>query len=87
MAGKSIFYFGLVFFALDLVSSSLEPVKESTFVLEWLQRSSTPLIGAAIGAVLTALVQSSSVVAGISILLVQQGSIDVEAAVAILIGA
>jgi Na+/phosphate symporter len=40
-----------------------------------------------IGALLTALVQSSSVVTGLSILLVQQGAIDINGAIAIIIGA
>jgi phosphate:Na+ symporter len=87
VAGKSVFYFGLIFFALDLISNSLEPIKQDPQLVEWLAATSTPLIGATVGALLTALVQSSSVVTGLSILLVQQGAIDVPAAVAIIIGA
>ncbi len=87
VAGRSVFYFGFIFFALDLVGDALEPVKDSPRLLEWLALAESPLAGAAIGAVLTALVQSSSVVAGLVILLVQQGALEPEAAVAIIIGA
>ena len=87
VAGKSVFYFGLIFFALDLISESLDPIKKDPLLMEWLAATSSPLIGAVIGAILTALVQSSSVVTGLSILLVQQGAIDVTGAIAIIIGA
>lgn len=87
VAGRSVFYFGFIFFALDLVADSLAPVKDSPRLLEWLALAASPLLGALIGAVLTALVQSSSVVAGLAILLVQQGALSIEAAVAIIIGA
>ena len=87
VAGKSVFYFGFIFFALDLISHSLGPVKESPWVLDFLAHTSSPLFGAASGALLTAVVQSSSVVTGLAILLVQQGSLDVPGAVAIVIGA
>ena len=87
VAGKSVFYFGFIFFALDLISNSLDPVKSDPQLLDWLASTSTPLIGAIVGAVLTAMVQSSSVVTGLAILLVQQGAIDVTGAVCIIIGA
>ena len=85
--GKAVFYFGFIFFALDLVNSSLDPLKDSERLPEFLAYATNPLIGAALGALLTALVQSSSVVTGLSILLVQQGTIEIQAAVAIIMGA
>lgn len=87
VVGKAVFYFGFIFFALDLVNSSLDPLKESERLPEYLAYATSPLIGALLGAVLTALLQSSSVVTGLSILLVQQGTIEIQAAVAIIIGA
>ncbi len=87
VVGKSLFYFGFIFFALDLVAGSLAPVQQDERVVELLKYASTPLIGALIGGILTALLQSSSVVSGLSILLVQQGVIDIQGAVAIIIGA
>ena len=87
VAGKSVFYFGLIFFALDLISDSLEPISDSEQMLAWLALAATPVLGALIGAALTALVQSSSVVTGLAILLVQQGVLPIEGAIAIIIGA
>ena len=87
VAGKSVFYFGFIFFALDLVSGTLDPVYSDPRLGELLARTSNPIIGALAGAVLTALVQSSSVITGVAILLVQQGAIDIQAAVAIIVGA
>ena len=87
VAGKSVFYFGFIFFALDLIGSSLEPIKQDERLLGLLAGTSVPAVGALTGAVLTALVQSSSVTTGLAILLVQQGAIDVQGAVAIIIGA
>ena len=85
--GKAVFYFGFIFFALDLVNSCLEPVKDSERLPELLSYATNPVIGATLGAILTALVQSSSVVTGLSILLVQQGTVEIQAAVAIIMGA
>ena len=85
--GKAVFYFGFIFFALDLVSNSLDPLKDSERLPAMLAHATNPIIGALIGAVLTAVVQSSSVVTGLSILLVQQGTIETQAAVSIIVGA
>ena len=86
VAGKAVFYFGFIFFALDLISTSLDPLKESEVLPGILVYATAPIIGAIIGAGLTALLQSSSVVTGLAILLVIQGTIDIQAAVAIIIG-
>lgn len=87
VAGKSVFYFGFIFFSLDLLNNGLKPISEDPAFVDYLARASAPLIGVLAGALLTALVQSSSVVTGLAIILVQQGSLDIEAAVAIIVGA
>ncbi len=84
--GKAIFYFGVVFFALDLISHSLKPLQESEQMMHWLAMATTPWLGVLIGMLFTALVQSSSVTTGLAILLVQQGVLPPEAAIAIVIG-
>lgn len=86
VAGKSIFYFGLIFFALDLISLALVPVKNDPRLLMLLAAVDTPLAGVLVGLLVTALVQSSSVVTGL-VLLVAQGSMDVHTAIAIIVGA
>lgn len=85
--GRAIFYFGFIFFALDLIGTSLQPLRQSPAVLEWLAFSQEPWIGVLMGIGVTMILQSSSVVGGLAIVLVQQGVLDPVGAVAIVIGA
>jgi len=86
LAGKSIFYLGLILFSLDLISDTLEPLKNNELLISWLAYTKNPIIGALLGMILTALVQSSSVVVGLVIILSHQGIIGLDAGIAILIG-
>jgi phosphate:Na+ symporter len=86
LAGKSIFYLGLILFSLDLISDTLEPLKNNELLILWLAYTKNPIIGALLGMILTALVQSSSVVVGLVIILSHQGIIGLDAGIAILIG-
>lgn len=87
VAGKAVFYFGLIFFALDLISAELKLLHDQPFFKEWLALAETPWLGVVSGLVFTALIQSSSVTTGVAILLVQQGLLPPHAAVPIVIGA
>jgi Na/Pi-cotransporter len=87
MLGKAAFYFGFIFFSLDVVSFTLKPLGQSTFFAEVLSRSSTPLMGVLAGMLVTAIIQSSSITTGLCILLVQQNILAAAAAVPIVIGA
>jgi Na/Pi-cotransporter len=84
--GKAIFYFGLIFFSLDLISAELKPLQNQPAFKEWLALAQTPWLGVLAGIVFTALIQSSSVTTGVSILLVQQGILPPEAAIPIIVG-
>lgn len=85
--GKAAFYFGFIFFSLDVVSFTLKPLAQNPVFAEVLSRSSTPLMGVLAGMLITALVQSSSITTGLSILLVQQNILAGSAAIPIVIGA
>jgi phosphate:Na+ symporter len=85
--GKAAFYFGFIFFSLDLVSFTLRPLAQNPVFTEVLSRSSTPLMGAVAGMLITAIVQSSSITTGLCILLVQQNLMPATAAIPIVIGA
>ncbi len=85
--GKAVFFFGLVFFALDLISAELKPLQGHPWFIDGLALATTPLIGLLMGIVFTALVQSSSVTTGLAILLVQQGVLPAESAIPIMLGA
>ncbi|TNF60694.1 MAG: Na/Pi cotransporter family protein [Burkholderiales bacterium] len=84
--GRAIFYFGFIFFTLDLIGQSLEPLRQDPRILEQLSRASVPWIGVLLGALVTMVLQSSSVVSGLSVVLVQQGVLPPEAAIAIVVG-
>jgi len=85
--GKAVFYFGLIFFALDLISATLTPLQQLPEFKEWLALAQAPWRGVLTGLIFTALIQSSSVTTGVGILLVQQGILPPEAAISIVIGA
>jgi Na/Pi-cotransporter len=87
MFGKAAFYFGFIFFSLDVVSYTLKPLAQNPVFAEVLSRSTTPLMGALAGMVITAIVQSSSITTGLCILLVQQNIMPATAAIPIVIGA
>src|SRR5215471_7573498 len=86
MLGKSAFYFGFIFFGLDLVGSTLKPLAQTPVFEEMIRRASVPLTGILVGVALTALVQSSTIVTGLCIVMVQQDVLAAQAAIPIVIG-
>lgn len=85
--GRSIFYFGLVFFSLNMVSAAAEPLRSNPTLLALLGQVKGPVMGVLVGAVFTAIVQSSSVTTGLAIILLQQGVLPFEGALPIILGA
>lgn len=85
--GKALFFFGFIFFSLDLVSSSLSPLKQSAELAHLLLQTTNPLMGFIIGAILTVILQSSTVVTGLTIIFVQQGLIAPPDSIPIVLGA
>jgi phosphate:Na+ symporter len=85
--GKSVFYLGFILFALNLISEAIGPLREHAITLEILSLSQNAYLGVLVGALATALLQSSSVTIGIGILLTQQGLLDATHVVPIVIGA
>lgn len=87
VVGKSLFYFGFIFFSLGLISQSLAPLQASPAFAAWLQVVESPWAGVLAGMVITLAVQSSSVTTGLIIVLVQQGLMGADVAIAVVIGA
>ncbi|MFZ1692209.1 MAG: Na/Pi symporter [Flavobacteriales bacterium] len=85
--GQAIFYFGFIFFALDLLNGALGPMRDQPLFMEWLARADDLWMALLFGIVFTAVVQSSSVAVGVCILFVQQGLLPPASAVAIVVGA
>lgn len=86
VAGKSVFYFGLILFSLELISQAMEPLKADPALVSLLSVANHHLAGILAGMVVTALVQSSSVTTGLCIILAQQGILSTDGAVAVIIG-
>src|SRR5690606_10329923 len=87
VAGKSIFYFGFIFFSLNFISQSMEPLKNDPLLVEVLSKASNPLLGILYGILITVIIQSSSVVVGLVIVLFSQRTIDIQSAIPSVIGA
>ncbi|MCB1668614.1 MAG: Na/Pi symporter [Porticoccaceae bacterium] len=85
--GKAVFYFGFVFFSLNLIASSLEPLQNNPALIELLTQPQNPLLAILIGCLFTSVVQSSSVTTGLAIIFTQQGILGLENAVPLIMGA
>jgi len=85
--GKSIFYLGLILFSLQLIHFAIKPLKELELFIYILSLAKNVYFGILIGATLTTILQSSSVVTGLAIVLASQGMLNLEGAIAIAIGA
>lgn len=83
---KPIFYLGLILFSLELIGTALEPLKSSQETIAFLKYAANPFIGVLLGMFITAITQSSSVTIGLAIILADQGVLELESAIAILVG-
>ena len=85
--GKSCFFFGFVFFSLNLISTSLGPLQDEPALIDYLTRPQNILFTILAGCVFTAVVQSSAVTTGLAIIFTQQGLLSLDNAVPLIIGA
>jgi len=86
-AGELLFYFGLIFFGLELVSKAVEPVKQSPRLLELFINAQNPLLALVAGITVTAVVQASAIPISIVVLLAQQEIVSLHNAVPVVMGA
>ncbi|MGM0408142.1 MAG: Na/Pi cotransporter family protein, partial [Bacteroidota bacterium] len=85
--GKTILGFGILFFGMHIMSDSMSPLRSYTPFIESLIKLENPIVGILVGAVFTALIQSSSAFIGIMITLASQGFLTLEASIPLLFGA
>lgn len=85
--GRSLFYFGLVFFSLAVMVLFIEPLKDNPTLLSILSSISSMGEAILVGFLVTAVIQSSGVVSGLSVILVSQGLLTFEQAIGIILGA
>lgn len=85
--GTGIMGLGLVFFGMAIMGDAMSPLRSFEPFLAAMTRMEDPLVGILAGALLTALVQSSSATTGIVIVLASQGLITLPAGIALIFGA
>ncbi len=85
--GKPIFYFGLLFFGLNMLSDVLGQFQHHPLVREYLLSDISPYWGLFVGIILTILLQSSSITSGLVVVFASEGLLQLDVAIPILIGA
>jgi len=86
-AGEMIFYFGLIFFGLDIISQAVVPLKQSPAFIHYFTQVKNPLFGIGVGMVVTAVVHASAIPVSILAVLAQQDMVLLENAVPVILGA
>jgi len=86
-AGEMIFYFGLIFFGLEIISQAVVPLKQSPAFIHYFTQVKNPLFGLGLGMVVTAVVHASAIPISILAVLAQQDLILLENAVPVVLGA
>lgn len=85
--GEVIMGFGILFFGMKLMSDAMKPLRSFEPFIDLLQGLENPLLGLLVGALFTALIQSSSAFTGIIIVLAQQGLLTLDAGIPLIFGA
>lgn len=86
--GETIFGFGALFLGLSIMGAAVKPLGDSVFAQTlFVNFSQNPLLGILAGALMTAVVQSSSVTTGIVITLGLSNLITLNAAIPLILGA
>ena len=77
---------GILFIGMDMMGAAMEPLQESEAFISIMTKFSNPLIGILVGAVFTAIIQSSSASVGILQALAATGMVPLSSAVYVLFG-
>ena len=84
--GKILCGFGVLFIGMDMMSSSMAPLRESEAFISLMTKFSNPFLGILVGAIFTAVIQSSSASVGILQALAIGGVVTLDNAVYVLFG-
>lgn len=84
--GQIVAGLGILFLGMEMMSSSMSPLRDSEAFINLMTQFGNPLIGILVGAVFTAIIQSSSASVGILQTLAIGGLIDLPNAVFVLFG-
>lgn len=77
---------GVLFIGMDMMSGAMSPLRDSQLFLDFMEKASNPVLGILIGAIFTAVIQSSSASVGILQAMASTGAVPLESAVFILFG-
>lgn len=84
--GEVIIGFGVLFMGLSTMSGAMSGMKDSPAVLHMFASLQSPILAVLLGAVLTAIIQSSSVTVSIMVLLANQGLMQMDICMFIILG-
>ncbi len=85
--GEVILGFGILFYGMKLMSDAMKPLRGFPEFIQILKELENPMLGIFVGAIITAVIQSSSAFTGLVIVLAQQGLIGLEAGIPMIFGA
>ncbi|GFO82001.1 Na/Pi cotransporter family protein [Methyloceanibacter sp.] len=85
--GGILLGFGLLFLGIHFMGEATRPLRTFQPFIDLMQEMRNPLVGILIGAIFTAIVQSSAATLGIIIALASQGLMPLEAGIALVLGA
>jgi phosphate:Na+ symporter len=86
-SGRSLLYFGIMFFGLYTMERAVEPLRDQVGFIDWMTRLENPVKGAGVGAAVTLILQSSSATVGMVITLAKKELITLGAGIAVMFGA
>lgn len=85
--GRPLFYFGLVFFSLSLISGVMIPYRNDPQLIELVGLMQNVFLQIAFGLIITIIFQSSSVTTGLVVVMTQNGLLTPATAIPVLLGA
>ncbi|ULC57859.1 Na/Pi symporter [Flaviramulus sp. BrNp1-15] len=85
--GEIVMYFGLLFFGLYMLETLAFSLKNKNEIANWISEINNPVKGAAIGGLITLIIQSSSATIGMLIVMAKQHLIALSEAISIMLGA
>ncbi|MDA7663002.1 Na/Pi symporter, partial [Pirellulaceae bacterium] len=84
--GMVLMGLGLIFFGMELMSNAAGPLRAWPPFIDAMQNMNNPMLAIFIGAVFTAIIQSSSAATGVVIVLASQGMISLETGIGLCFG-
>jgi phosphate:Na+ symporter len=85
--GKSVFYFGLVFFCISLITQVVAPLTDNPDILNAISKITNIPIAIIVGILITTIFQSSSVTGGLILALSISGLISLPQGIGLMLGA